>query len=73
MVTDSKPLPGTDEIRLPGQIEMENKQRTLSEGIALPADVGRALAQACHEAGVTFVAPTTHWHSTKAGDGCHCG
>ena len=57
MVTDSTPLPDTDAVKLPGQIETENKQRALQVGIALPADVLIAIEQACRQAGVAFEAP----------------
>lgn len=59
MITESTPLSDTNEIKLPGQIEMENKMKALSEGIALPTDVIQALEQACQDAGVAFTAPHT--------------
>jgi LDH2 family malate/lactate/ureidoglycolate dehydrogenase len=57
MVSESTPQSGTEMVKLPGQIESENKRQALTTGIPLPPDVMLAIEKACAQAGVAFEAP----------------
>lgn len=45
-VRGAAPAEGTDRVRLPGDLEWERRRRALAEGISLPEDVRKKLAEA---------------------------
>ncbi len=57
MISESTSQLGTEVVKLPGQIESENKRNALATGIPLPTDVMLTIEQACVQAGVAFEAP----------------
>lgn len=59
MISDCRPIESHEPVKLPGQIEAQNKARALAQGIELPSDVLQALQQACTKVGLSFALTTS--------------
>jgi LDH2 family malate/lactate/ureidoglycolate dehydrogenase len=51
-ISRATPAEGVDRVLLPGEREWANRNRSLAEGIFLPADVREKLAEAAQLAGI---------------------
>ena len=51
-VCSARPLPGYDKVYAPGEIEVENRERMLAEGIDLPGPTWEGVAEVAREMGI---------------------
>lgn len=59
MINGCRPVDGQEPVKLPGQIEAQNKADAIAKGIELPADVIETLHQECTKVGLSFVPATS--------------